>query len=147
MGEPQSAWNTDLPDWLTTLQLYLLVLPLHRPLSTPPWSAALVYVFFAIGGLSQIAMRFYVRAVTGHAPYWASGLWFGLQIFQTLASIAALSIIASLHLAPPAVISRLVSPHCPITQYLSRADRTDRHSHELHQMTSSPYHPGSHSRG
>lgn len=100
---------------LTWSQLYLLVLPLHRPLSTPPWSAVLVYVFFVIGGVSQITMRFYAKAVNGQAPAWASGLWLGLQIYQTISAIAALSVIATLHLAPPAVISRLVSPSLHLT--------------------------------
>lgn len=54
-------------------------------------------------------MRFYAKAVNGHTPGWASGLWLGLQIYQTISAIAALSVISSLHLAPPAVISRLVS--------------------------------------
>lgn len=68
-----------------------------------------MYALLAIGGITQIAMRFYVRAITGHAPAWASGLWLGLQIYQTVASITTLSIIASLHLAPPAVLNQLVS--------------------------------------
>lgn len=93
---------------LLTGQLYLLVLPLHRPLTTPPWSAVLVYILLTVGGVTQIGMRSYVKTVTGHHPYWATGLWLGLQIYQTVGAIFALSILARLYLAAPAVLSRLV---------------------------------------
>jgi len=53
-------------------------------------------------------MRSYVKTVTGQYPAWTTGLWLGLQLFQTVASIATLSIIAGLHMAPPAVLARMV---------------------------------------
>jgi hypothetical protein len=89
-------------------QLYLLAVPLHRAPSTPPWSLVIIYALSAILGISQIAMRFYVKRVTGHYPAWSTGLWLGLQLFQIIASIATLSIIAGLHMAPPVVLARMV---------------------------------------
>jgi len=91
-------------------QLYLLAVPLHRPPHTPPWSLVMIYVLFVILGITQIAMRTYVKTITGHFPTWSTGLWLGLQLFQTLASLLTLSIIAGLHMAPPSVLARMVSP-------------------------------------
>jgi hypothetical protein len=53
-------------------------------------------------------MRFYVKRVTGHYPAWSTGFWLGLQLFQIIASISTLSIIAGLHMAPPVVLARMV---------------------------------------
>jgi len=89
-------------------QLYLLAVPLHRAPSTPPWSLVIIYALSTILGISQIAMRFYVKRVTGHYPAWSTGLWLGLQLFQIIASISTLSIIAGLHMAPPVVLARMV---------------------------------------
>lgn len=69
----------------------------------------MVYAMFAIGGITQLGMRSYVKAITGHYPYWSTRLWLGLQIYQTLSSISAFAVLAGLYLAPPAVLSRLVS--------------------------------------
>jgi len=75
---------------------------------TPPWSLVIIYALSTILGISQIAMRFYVKRVTGHYPAWSTGLWLGLQLFQIIASISTLSIIAGLHMAPPVVLARMV---------------------------------------
>jgi hypothetical protein len=91
-----------------TRQLYLLAVPLHRAPSTPPWSLVMIYSLFVILGVSQVAMRSYVKTITGHYPTWSTGLWLGLQLFQTIASLATLSVIAGLHMAPPAVLARMV---------------------------------------
>lgn len=68
----------------------------------------MIYVLFVILGITQIAMRTYVKTITGHFPTWSTGLWFGLQLFQTLASLVTLAIIAGLHMAPPSVLARMV---------------------------------------
>jgi hypothetical protein len=96
--------------FLNLCQLYLLAVPLHRPPHTPSWSLVMIYSLFVILGITQIAMRTYVKTITGHFPTWSTGLWFGLQLFQTLTSLSALSIIFGLHMAPPSVLARMVRP-------------------------------------
>jgi hypothetical protein len=90
-------------------KLYLLAVPLHRTPSTPPWSLLIIYTLFFVSGLSQIVMRTYVKTITGHYPAWATGLWFGLQLYQTIASFLTIFVITGLHMAPPAVLAKMVS--------------------------------------
>jgi hypothetical protein len=66
-------------------------------------------------------MRFYVKRVTGHYPAWSTGLWLGLQLFQIIASIATLSIIAGLHMAPPVVLARMVRLGCEMELMISQS--------------------------
>ncbi|WVQ85985.1 hypothetical protein IAT38_008153 [Cryptococcus sp. DSM 104549] len=83
-----------------------------RPLSTPSWSATIVFILLWSSSVFTVGQAWYIQAVTREAPYWATTLRIVLETLNIGATTLLLLVLGGLKLASPEVLSRLsvVSP-------------------------------------
>lgn len=101
--------STSAPAWDThVVQMYLFLLPLFRPPTSPPWAATIVYLLLWTVSLIYVGMFLYVRASDGIFPEWATlprRLAEGANIIVTTCLLLT---VGGLKLVSPEALARLV---------------------------------------
>ena len=115
-------------------QMYLVLLPILRPPSTPPWPATIVFVLLWALSIVSICLAVYVRASTGHLPAWAGTARIVAESGNIAVTTCLLIVIGGLRLAAPETLARIVSS-------FKRSRQAD-HLSRLHRTTSSLSLPG-----
>jgi len=93
----------------TLLQLYLFLLPILRPPSTPPWSVTIVYLLLWVLSIVNLCLAWYDRASTGYFPAWANTPRIVMEFGNIAATTCLVLVVSGLRLASPETLSRLVS--------------------------------------
>ncbi|OWZ59598.1 hypothetical protein C356_00814 [Cryptococcus neoformans c45] len=90
-----------------------------RPLTTPPWSVLITVVLLFLVSAWTIGQAWYIQTITGFLPSWASSGRITLELVNLGATAGIISVLGSLKLAPPEVLSRLpqVAPDDNVTLF------------------------------